>query len=107
MPTIRNKKREPLTEEQVKQLFPNGVAILACDDGICLICKRDPDYDQVVILFGGEDSADKKAEQWWANLQGLLKGKFITHPTMKEREPLENKVNKQLLGLEIRYTLGL
>lgn len=108
MPNIRNKKRDPLKNEHLKVLYPKGVAILECDDGICLICRRDPVYDRQIIVFGGEDSADKTSDCWWVDLQGILKGEFLPkNASMSRREPLEYKANEMLLGVSIRPTLSL
>lgn len=108
MPNIRNKKRDPLKDEQLKVLYPEGVAILECDDGICLICRRDSAYDRQIIVFGGEDSADKTSDCWWVDLQGILKGEFLAiNTSMSRREPLEYKVNEMLLSVSIRLTLSL
>lgn len=101
MGAIRNKKSEPLSAEQVKELFPDGISVLACDDGVCLICKRDPKYDKIFVLLGGEDSADYKSERWWADFTDLLKGQFLPSlPTMRDRAPFEDEINSTLLGIK-------
>ncbi len=103
MATIKNRKREPLSEEDVKKKFPHGIGIYQCDDGICLIFGRREGYHDAKVML---DHGAQNDEQWWADLRSHLQGQFLPF-TQKgsEREKLENIVNTKLFDLPRLYTL--
>ena len=104
MATIKNRKREPLSEQEVIDFFnPHGIGIEECDDGVCLVFVLRSTYKDEVIRF---DSGAANNERWWANLQGLLKGEFCSKDNHEsERDRLADTVNAKLFGITSKYTV--
>jgi len=100
MATIRNRKKEPLSQEEVLKKFPYGIGIYNCDDGVCLIFGLCEGYHQARVVYGDGAQND---DRWWADLRSILKEKYLPpNPTGYDREPLENEVNSALFGLPPR-----
>ena len=104
MGTVRNRKREALSEEDVKTRFgPHGIGIEECDDGLCLIYGFRAGFREACLKF---DHGATNDERWWADLRGLFKGKFwFKGESLMDRETLENEVNQKLFGLEPIFTI--
>ncbi|HEY6021535.1 MAG TPA: hypothetical protein VIY48_17025, partial [Candidatus Paceibacterota bacterium] len=66
MATIKNKKRAPLSQDEIVSLCkPDGVRIFDCDDGVCLIAKWRPGHRTASLMF---DHGAQSNERWWADL---------------------------------------
>lgn len=94
MATVKNKKREPLAEWEVRQKFPKGIWLRDCQSGICLV------------------SADKVTEeQWWVDFTKLSVVGSLTLPSRPEgygdsysqwvfsRNRLTDAINKVVFGI--------
>jgi hypothetical protein len=108
MGQIKNRKQSPLSGEEAKGVFSEGLSIVECDNGICLIAQRDPNASFRIMYSGKPETIDHNSDFWWVDLTQYLKGEFFSRgTTLREREVFEADVNYELLGIELPMILWL
>lgn len=94
MATVKNKKKSPLSVDEVKEKFRDGACVHECHKGVCLISRT--------------ETSD---EFWWAELSAILGDanlesffKQKIEPDMPDwnvrRVEIFDKINKQLWNID-------
>jgi len=97
MATICNKKRTPLSIDDAKGKFPEGIKIHECSKGICLISGIKHAHECGCCVEGYE------AERWWVDLSFVIGDKLNRIRSAHydfEMDRINDDINEKVFGIK-------